>query len=380
MSIKLKFSIKKSISCSFAIIGLITFSFFLHSCRKDRVSNPSNLNLSITIQGADENNPNGDGSGVVQLIASATNAVKYRFKFGSEEERESISGNINYTFTDGGTNNYLVTVFAYSSTNDSISTFKTITVYVDVGQSQLIWNDEFDVDGPIDTNKWHHQTQMPSGGNWYNGEQQHYTNRTDNSYVDNGTLKIVAKKESFQDQGYTKQYTSARLNSKYAFTYGRVDIRAKLPGKAGTWPALWMLGKNINEDGGYWDADFGTVGWPVCGEIDIMEQTGWDKSKVLGTCHWLDQSSQTNASYGLNTTETTATTDFHIYSLVWSAEKINIFIDNIEYYELINNSNLPFNAGFYLLLNIAIGGNLGGAIDPNFIESTMEIDYVRVYQ
>ena len=103
---------------------------------------------------------------------------------------------------------------------------------------QLIWSDEFDGEyGPIDANKWFHQTIMPNGYSWWNGEVQHYTNRINNTYISNGTLKIVAKKETFSDQGHTKNYTSARLNSKFAFKYGRVEIRAKLPKGHGTWPA-----------------------------------------------------------------------------------------------------------------------------------------------
>ncbi|MCB0382714.1 MAG: glycoside hydrolase family 16 protein, partial [Psychroserpens sp.] len=140
---------------------------------------------------------------------------------------------------------------------------------IDVVYTDLVWNDEFDADGPVDANNWFHQTQLPEGGNWFNGELQHYTNRIENSFVDNGFLNIVAINESFTDQGETKQYTSARLNSKFAFTYGRVDVRAKLPFGDGTWPAIWMLGKNVNEDGAYWDNQgFGTTNWPLCGEID----------------------------------------------------------------------------------------------------------------
>ncbi len=101
---------------------------------------------------------------------------------------------------------------------------------------QLVWSDEFDGNGAINSTKWFHQTQLPLGGSWYNGEVQHYTDRIDNSYVSNGTLKIVAKEETYTDQGYTKEYTSARLNSKYAFTYGKVEIKAKLPQGAGTVP------------------------------------------------------------------------------------------------------------------------------------------------
>lgn len=136
---------------------------------------------------------------------------------------------------------------------------------------QLVWSDEFDGEGPINTEKWFHQTQLPPGGVWWGGLLQHYTNQESNTYLKDGYLNLVARKEEFKDQGITKQYTAARLNSKYAFTYGKVEVRAKLPKGQGTWPAIWMLNKNINEDGAYWDIEgYGEVNWPNCGEIDIL--------------------------------------------------------------------------------------------------------------
>ena len=138
----------------------------------------------------------------------------------------------------------------------------------------LIWSDEFDYDGSVDNLKWHHQVIPIMGSSWANGEVQHYTNREENSYVSDGTLKIVAKKEQYNYNGNTKSYTSARLNTKYAFQYGRIDISAKLPVEQGTWPAFWTLGANINERGNYHGSTYGSVGWPACGEIDIMETRG----------------------------------------------------------------------------------------------------------
>ena len=111
----------------------------------------------------------------------------------------------------------------------------------------LIWSDEFNYDGEIDTNKWFHQTQIPNGLSWFNNEIQHYTNRIKNSYVSGGTLKIVAQKENYTDQEIIKNFTSARINSKFSFTYGRVEVKAKLPSGIGVWPAIWMLGKDIDE-------------------------------------------------------------------------------------------------------------------------------------
>jgi len=253
---------------------------------------------------------------------------------------------------------------------------------LDVIYTDLVWADEFDTNGAIDSNNWFHQTQLPAGGNWFNGEEQHYTNRIENSFVDNGFLNISAIKENFTDQGQTKQYTSARLNSKFAFTYGRVDVRAKLPEGDGTWPAIWTLGKNITETGAYWQTQgFGTVNWPACGEIDIMEHG-------LGTINHVSSALHTPSSFG-NTTNfrsyvlNDVANEFHVYSMNWSPDQITFLIDGVGFYTynpaVKDNSTWPFDDDQYLLLNIAMGG-VAGTIDPNFAQSNMVIDYVRVYQ
>jgi beta-glucanase (GH16 family) len=252
---------------------------------------------------------------------------------------------------------------------------------LDVIYTDLVWEDDFNTNGAIDNTKWHHQTKIPSGGNWYNNEVQHYTNRTENANVSNGALNIVAIKETFNDQGYTKQYTSARLNSKFAFTYGRVDVKAKLPFGNGTWPAIWTLGKNINEDGGFWNSEFGTTSWPACGEIDVMEHGLHAVNEVSSALH-------TPSSFG-NTMNTARKTlpnvaeNFHIYSMNWSPDQITFLIDNVAYYtykpSVKNDATWPFNKEQYLLLNVAMGG-IAGTIDPNFTQSSMVIDYVKVYQ
>ena len=242
----------------------------------------------------------------------------------------------------------------------------------------LIWADEFDVDGPVDTSKWFHQTQLPNGNSWYNNEIQHYTNRTDNAEVINGHLHITAKRETFTDQGVTKQFTSARLNSKFTFNQGRVEVRAKLPTGNGTWPAIWTLGKNIIEPGGYWTLQgFGQVFWPACGEIDIMEHWGNNQNFVQSAMH-------TPSSFG-NTinhggqTIPTASTDFHVYELVWDATRMVFSVDGVVHYvynpPIKNPDTWPFLDEQYLLLNIAIEPSIAS----NFTSSAMEIDYVRVY-
>ena len=245
--------------------------------------------------------------------------------------------------------------------------------------TQLVWADEFDVDGQIDPSKWYHQTILPNGVSWFNGELQHYTDRLDNSYVDNGLLHLVAKKENFTDQGQTKQYTSARLNSKFAFTNGRVEVRAKLPNGVGTWPAIWMLGKNINENGAYWQSQgFGTTPWPACGEIDIMEHWGNNQNYIQSALHTPSSFGGTINHGGIMASNVSTT--FHEYAMEWTEYEIKFSIDGVVYYtyspSIQDMSTWPFIDEQFLLLNIAIEPS----IDPSFNQSSMVIDYVRVYQ
>ncbi|MEL7219709.1 MAG: family 16 glycosylhydrolase [Bacteroidota bacterium] len=244
---------------------------------------------------------------------------------------------------------------------------------------QLVWSDEFDTDGALDATKWFHQTQLPEGGSWFNGEIQHYTDRTDNSYVQDGIMYLVAKRENFTDQGHTKSFTSARLNSKFAFTYGRVEVRAKLPTGVGTWPAIWMLGKNISESGAYWQTQgFGTTGWPACGEIDIMEHWGNNQNFVQSAMHTPSSFGATENHGGQ--TIGTVSSAFHVYEMEWTAEKIVFSVDGHIHYiydpEVKNASTWPFDADQYMLLNIAIQPSIAAS----FSASDMEVDYVRVYQ
>ena len=255
---------------------------------------------------------------------------------------------------------------------------------VDVIYNNLVWSDEFNTNGPVDQSKWFHQTQIPAGGNWFNNEVQHYTNLLSNSFVSNGNLNIVAKKEVFQDQGVTKQYTSARLNSKFAFTYGRVDIRAKVPNNQGTWPALWLLGKNVNEDGGFFDSNFGTTSWPACGELDIMEHGIFSNQPI----NYVGAAIHTPSSFG-NTQNKGGTQlgdisqNYYVYSMNWSPNQISFLIDDVVFYTynpaVKNAITWPFDADQFFLLNVAMGG-FAGDIPANFNQASMIIDYIRVYQ
>lgn len=234
--------------------------------------------------------------------------------------------------------------------------------------TDLVWQDEFDTDGaPSDAN-WNYDIGRGSNG-WGNNESQYYTNRTENVTVADGILKITARKENYEGA----EYTSARMKTqdKFDFTYGRVDIRAKLAGGGGTWPALWMLGSNIT-----------TVGWPRCGELDIMEYVGNKPGIVQSAIH--TPSSSGNTVNVKSTSITNETDEFHVYSVIWSEGQISFLVDDVRFYTykpaVQDENTWPFDASQFLILNVAMGGTLGGSIDPDFSESVMEIDYVRVYQ
>ena len=330
---------------------------------------PSNLVVILDIQGQNSENPDGDGSGVFNLTATADNAVSFGFKVDTADEVQNSSGNFTYTVNSQGINQFPVTIYAYSSTEERISKIKNITIFVEQDNNggsgnndQLVWFDEFDGNGTINTNNWNYET---GGGGWGNQEVQNYTNSLNNIYKENGILKIKVIKES------NNTYTSARITTKnkFDFKYGRVDIRAKLPSLAGTWPALWMLGANID-----------SVSWPSCGEIDIMEQFE-DKSYVQSTCHWQSSSTTDYApvSYGLPVDLNTPT-EFHVYSLIWAEGSVKTLLDGNQFYAMNTNSNMPFDANFFFIFNVAMGGTNGGTIDPNFTNDAMEVDYIRVYQ
>ncbi|MBG6109536.1 hypothetical protein IWX84_000395 [Flavobacterium sp. CG_9.10] len=223
----------------------------------------------------------------------------------------------------------------------------------------LKFSDEFNVDGAPDPAKWGYDL---GAGGWGNGEAQTFTSASDNVIVAGGNLKITAKKAG-------TGYTSARLKSegKYKFTYGKVEVRAKLPSGGGTWPAIWMLG-----------SDYATNTWPGCGEIDIMEHKGNEPNVIYGTLHYPNHSG--GNGNGSTKTITNASTEFHVYKTIWSPASVKIYVDDVLFHTVANDSSLPFNKDFFMILNVAMGGTFGGTIDPAFTQSSMEIDYVRIYQ
>ena len=246
------------------------------------------------------------------------------------------------------------------------------------GSRNLVWFDEFDGTGLPSTSNWDYDTERNPLG-WFNNELQYYArSRLENARLEGGKLIITAQKErltSAADYG-GQQYTSARMvtRGKASWTYGFFEVRAKLPCGTGTWPAIWMLGT-----GGRWPED---------GEIDIMEQRGGNKTEILGTIHtraynYFNGSLGVGRGSQINVSD--ACTSFHNYQLTWTADKIVIGVDGTNYFEYANpNANdynrWPFSNSQYLILNLAIGGDLGGPVDPAFAVQQMEVEYVRVYQ
>ena len=257
--------------------------------------------------------------------------------------------------------------------------------------NELVWSDEFDQDGPVSQDKWNVETIPPNNGSWWNGELQFYTDKEDNIRVEEGLLKITAKYESYEG----KNYTSARINTqdKFEFTYGRVEMRAKLPNWEGMWPAFWLLGANIDE-----------IGWPNCGELDILEHgdyvkdsTSNDPGLISSAVHYgpQDYSRQTTNVPGKIFFDTGQERfirsekiiekpfeEYHTYSMQWAPDKIQFFIDDEMHLEFpMQSQHSPFDKPFFLLLNLAVGGHwTDGYVASGFTEATYEIDYVRVYQ
>ncbi len=234
----------------------------------------------------------------------------------------------------------------------------------------LVWADEFDSTA-VNTNEWEYEVNGNGGGN---NELQYYTANPTNSFLSAGVFKIMALKQAYLG----KTYTSARLHTKKSWKYGKVEARLKLPFGKGIWPAFWMLGSNIN-----------TVSWPACGEIDIMEMIGGTTTasggdgRVFGTAHWSNNGA--HASYGLSYALPSGklSDDFHTYSIIWDAKQIMWYIDNIKYCTIdIQPAGLSaFRAPFFIILNLAVGGNWPGSPDATTtFPQLMEVDYVRVYQ
>jgi beta-glucanase (GH16 family) len=241
------------------------------------------------------------------------------------------------------------------------------------GTWDLVWSDEFDYEGLPDPEKWGYEV-----GYIRNDELQYYTEkRKENARVEDGMLIIEARKDGDTVPGATRGYTSASLHTKdtATWTYGRIEVRAKLPQGVGTWPAIWTLGVNIDE-----------VGWPACGEIDIMEHVGFQPGLLHGTVHTEAYNHVKGTARGGSFYRPDPYEDFHIYAVEWFEDHIDFYIDEYKYFTFKNEhtgvDTWPYDAPQYLILNLAIGGSWGGqqGVDDSIFPQPYVIDYVRVFK
>ncbi|HEV3271430.1 MAG TPA: glycoside hydrolase family 16 protein [Candidatus Methylacidiphilales bacterium] len=240
---------------------------------------------------------------------------------------------------------------------------------------KLVWSDEFsqEPDGLPDPKKWSYEE-----GFIRNNESQYYTKaRKENARIENGRLIIEGRKEEYTPPGAAApvaHYTSAALETsgKADWQYGRIEVRAKLPAGKGVWPAIWTLGSNIHE-----------VGWPRCGEIDIMELVGKEPGIIHGTLHYFVDGKHGSSGGSLPVDHPEA--GFHIYAAEWNPARIDIFVDDKKYFSLdvgkaADKGENPFHKPHFLILNLALGGDWGGPIDDSIFPQRMTVDYVRIYQ
>jgi len=239
-----------------------------------------------------------------------------------------------------------------------------------ITKTQLVMQEEFDTNGAPNASMWSYNIGTGANG-WGNNELQYYTDRPENIVIENGSLKITARKELFLGSSYT----SARILTKGKFEqkYGRIEARIKLPWGKGIWPAFWMLGANSD-----------TVLWPQSGEIDIMEYIGSKPTQVFGTVHGPGYSGGEAISKSYTLPNNRFDNDFHIFGIEWGENYINYYVDDVLYNQITPKDvkgEWVFNQPFYIILNVAVGGNLPGSPNSETVfPQTMLVDYVRVYE
>ena len=339
---------------------------------------------AVYVSGANINGPGGlemtdNGDGTWELTTQLSSG-DYTYKFrngyydywdgpGWEDDNGLIEGGCAYgQYHDRQVivqnNNLIVGPFCFGSCDESCDE--------EVINYTLVWDDDFD-NSEIDLNKWNFEIGTGDWG-WGNNEAQYYTNDPENAYIEDGNLTIQAVHENYGGMNYT----SARLTTKNKgdWRYGKLEIRAKLPTGIGTWPAIWML-----------PTDWVYGGWPESGEIDIMEHVGYNPNWIHGTIHTDAYNHMDGTQLGGQIHINDASSNFHIYSIVWSDESIKWYVDDIQFYDFYNDqqddfTTWPFNQDFHLILNLAIGGTWGGqqGIDDSDFPAQFKIDYVKIYE
>jgi len=351
------------------------------SCNEDNgseVLEPANLTVEVDISE--------DRSGNVDITALADNTIEYEFDLGeiNSEIITSTTGILTHQYAITGL--YEIEVKAIGTSGRFVR--KTIEISVQVGDPTLpvdpgngystpleypgmtlIWQDEFSGSSLNETD-WNFEIGRGSNG-WGNNELQYY--RKENTTVTDGLLTIEAKKEEFSGAAYT----SSRLTTqgKFDFKYGRVDIRAALPKGQGIWPALWMLGSNIS-----------SVGWPACGETDIMEMIGGGEGrddKTHGTIHWDDNGTKRDVGGSVQLAEGIFNDEFHVFTIIWDEDEIKWFLDDELFFttEITDPNRSEFRDEFFFIFNVAVGGNWPGSPNSSTVfPQKMIVDYVRVFQ
>lgn len=350
-------------------------SHFQFNVTLDKVStSATSINYTTTDGTAKSNTDYKPSTGTLTIPANASSATIDVEVIGDSTRKNNqyfnvqLSNPTNCTLsTNQGTATIINENLLYYPVDNSTSAgYTTPTSYPGM---TLAWSDEFD-GNTINTTNWIFET---GGNGWGNAELENYTARSQNAFQSKGNLIIEARKESLNGSAYT----SARMITKgrKVFTYGRIDIRAKVPTGKGIWPAIWMLGNNIDQ-----------VNWPACGEMDIMELIGSKPNELWGTLHW-GATTQLHQSKTYSNVLSTGTYDqqFHVYSLVWVKDQVQILVDDIVYNTItaanVAGSNNPFNSDFFFILNVAVGGNWPGSPDGTTVfPQRMVVDYVRVFK
>ncbi len=368
------------------LFAIILFSLTLCGCKDEEppasLLLPSALSLEITLS------DNTEGLVDVKATANDENYFTIRFEDGDNtKEVESADGKAQHQYTSSGL--YTIITRAHATAADYIQREDTLTITISAKTNaegiptkgytsstsydgySLVWSDEFSGD-QLNESDWNYEVGTGSGG-WGNNELQFY--RKENTTVSGGYLTITAKQQDFSG----RQYTSSRLTTsgKQSFQYGRIDIRAALPKGQGLWPAIWMLGDN-----------YSSSGWPACGEIDIMEIVGGTANgnsdkKTYGTLHWDNFGEY--ATYGGNTltSKTNFNEEFHVFSILWDLNSITWLLDDRPFHVTdISPAHMDeFRAKFFLIFNVAVGGNWPGNPNANTqFPQKMHVDYIRVFQ
>lgn len=362
------------------LIGLLLILQGLSACESEDIldtENPANLIVELTY--------GEEGSGYVHLQATADNTVSYEFRLGSDTQPEetNTTGVFEYTFEVSG--NFEIDVRAVGTSGRYLRNIVPLTielasdnVTVDQGYTTpmeydgwtLVWHDEF-TGNAVNTDYWVFETGTgcPNLCGWGNNEWQYY--REQNAWVEDGVLTIEARRENFQGSNYTS--TRMKTQGKKSFQYGRIDVRALLPKGQGIWPAIWMLGESIT-----------TVGWPACGEIDIMEMIGGNgrENQVHGTLHW-DLNGHVNAGGSYTLPSGTFADEYHVFTLIWDETHMRWYVNDRHFYtiDITPDHMTEFHEEFFFLFNVAVGGNWPGYPNETTVfPQQMKVDYIRVFQ